>query len=258
MGVDQGRQRRQGGGAGADPVGEGGDAELDALAGVGLALAVQRQVLAELGLQDRRQQFRPGAAAGDRVEWRGRLGDGLAGAAGEPLADSLDHLPLPGHHLQRLRDVLAQLGQLAAAAGAGSRGRDDDPLARQVGRQGRAHRLGAGRPVGTGAARGLAGCALRLGGVLAGGGDQFAELELELVDQLAAALRGGAELVALELGDQQPEMRHHRLGAGGARLGLAPRQPLGSERGAQRVDVVGKASGAAVTPAIESQPPRAR
>lgn len=55
MGVDQRHHRRQASGAGADPVGNGGDAEFDALAGVGFAEAVQRQVLAELCLEDHRQ-----------------------------------------------------------------------------------------------------------------------------------------------------------------------------------------------------------
>jgi hypothetical protein len=49
MGVNQGTEWGEVGGAGADPVGDGGDAELDALEGIGFALAVQRQVLAELG-----------------------------------------------------------------------------------------------------------------------------------------------------------------------------------------------------------------
>ena len=53
---------------------------------------------------------------------------------------------------------------------------------------------------------------LRLGRVLARSSDEFAEFQLELVDQLAAALGRGAEAVMLELGDQQLEMRHHRLG----------------------------------------------
>src|SRR3712207_8321641 len=43
MVVDQRHERGEGGGAGADPVGGGRDAELDALQGEGLALAVQRQ-----------------------------------------------------------------------------------------------------------------------------------------------------------------------------------------------------------------------
>jgi hypothetical protein len=51
---------------------------------------------------------------------------------------------------------------------------------------------------------------LGLGKVLAGYGDQFADFQLEVFDQLAAALRGCAEAVMLELGDQQLETRHQR------------------------------------------------
>src|SRR3954454_1171245 len=54
MVVDQGHQRRQVGGTRADPVGDGRDAQPDALKGISLTLAVQRQVLAELGWQGRR------------------------------------------------------------------------------------------------------------------------------------------------------------------------------------------------------------
>src|SRR5437762_1786205 len=46
---------------------------------------------------------------------------GASNATGELLAHCLDHLPLPGHHLQRLGDVLAQLGELAATARAHAR-----------------------------------------------------------------------------------------------------------------------------------------
>lgn len=53
------------------------------LARLDLGLPVERQMLAELGLQNHCQQFRSGAAARDRLEWRWRLGDALAGAAGE-------------------------------------------------------------------------------------------------------------------------------------------------------------------------------
>ena len=83
VGPDQLGQGREGGGAGADPVGQGGDAQLDALAGVGLALPIERQVLTELRFQDHRQQVRPGPAAGNGMERRRRLGDALAGAAAE-------------------------------------------------------------------------------------------------------------------------------------------------------------------------------
>ena len=63
--------------------------------------------------QDHRQQARPGKAARQHVERRRRLADLLAGPAGELLAHVLDHLPLPRHHLQRLGDVLAELGEPA-------------------------------------------------------------------------------------------------------------------------------------------------
>ncbi len=45
VGADQRDPGRQRGGAGADPVGQGGDIQLDALAGERLALPVERQVL---------------------------------------------------------------------------------------------------------------------------------------------------------------------------------------------------------------------
>jgi hypothetical protein len=128
---------------------------------------------------------------------------GWKGAGGwVTVSHGLDDLPLDRLDLERLGRVLAQLGQLAAAAGAGGRRRQHDPLARQVGRQGRAHRLATGRAVGAAGAPLLVGGLLRLGGILAGGGHQLAKLELQLIDQLAAALGGGAVLVALEPGDQ--------------------------------------------------------
>ena len=100
-----------------------------------LALAVERLVIAELGVQDHRQQVRSCATPGDRMERRGRLGDRLAGTAGKLLTHRLDHLPLTRHALQGLGDRLAQLGQGPATAGACGRAGDDDTLARQVCRQ---------------------------------------------------------------------------------------------------------------------------
>ena len=44
-------------------------------------------------------------------------------------------------------------------------------------------------------------------------GLEFLELQLQLVKQLAAAFGGGAEAVVPHLGDQQLQMRDHRLGA---------------------------------------------
>ena len=106
--------------AGADPVGQGRDVEVDAFASVGFALPVERLMLAELGVKDHRQQARPGPAARDGMERRRRLGDLLARPAGELLPHRLDHLPLARDDFQRLGDVLAELGQLAAAARAGA------------------------------------------------------------------------------------------------------------------------------------------
>jgi len=48
----------------------------------------------------------------------------------------------------------------------------------------------------------------------------------------------GAEAVVLQLGDQQLEMRHHRLGARRARFCLAPRQLLGRQSGPQQGNVI--------------------
>ena len=58
----------------------------------------------------------------------------------------------------------------------------------------------------------------------------FLELQFQLVEQLAAALGGLPELLAPQLGDQQLVVGDHRLGAGGARLGLLPCLPLGGQR----------------------------
>src|SRR5260221_6865116 len=83
--------------------------------------------------QDHRQKAWTGPAPGGHMERRRSLADLLAVAAGELLADMLDHLPLPRDHLQRLGDVLAQLAQpRPAAALAGGRPRLDHPLARPM------------------------------------------------------------------------------------------------------------------------------
>lgn len=72
---DEGVERGEHGGCGADPVGQGGDAQLHPLLGVGLALAVERQVLAVLGLQDHGQEVRPfGAMARDATQYMSRAG----------------------------------------------------------------------------------------------------------------------------------------------------------------------------------------
>jgi hypothetical protein len=119
--TDQFDERRQARGASADPVRQGRHVELDAFPGKRFALPVERLMLAKLGVKDHRQQARPSPRAGDDVKGCGRLGDPLAGPAGELLAHGLDHFPVPRHDFEGLGDVLAKFDQPAAAARAGTR-----------------------------------------------------------------------------------------------------------------------------------------
>jgi hypothetical protein len=75
--LDQRMDRLQGRGTSADLVGQRRQAEVDALAGIALALAVERLVLGELLKQDHRQQVRSGKAAGRHMERCRRLRDPL-------------------------------------------------------------------------------------------------------------------------------------------------------------------------------------
>lgn len=141
----------------------------------------------------------------------------LPGAVFKP---SLDDFPLARDHLQRLGDILPQLRQPRTAAGrTRARRRNDDALTGQL--------LGKGLSRGALAiegshARGLVRC--HLGGevVLAGGGFQLFELQLELIEQATTALGARAMLLALEFGDLELEMRDQRLGRRG--LGLCDRK----------------------------------
>jgi hypothetical protein len=110
MGFDQRYQRRENCCASTHPVSKRGNAEIDPLTKEALALAVQRLMLAELGVHDRRQQIRTGAAAGNDMEWGRRLCDRLAGPAGEFLPHRLDHLVAARNALQRLGDRLPKFG----------------------------------------------------------------------------------------------------------------------------------------------------
>ena len=101
MRFDERMERGKRGRAGADLVRQCRDAEADPLAGEAVALPVQRLMLAKFVEQDHRQKVRPGKAARRHMERRRRLRDGLAGAAGEPLTDGLDHLPAARDDLER-------------------------------------------------------------------------------------------------------------------------------------------------------------
>jgi len=222
---DQRHQRRQGTRAGANPIGERRDTENDALKGETFALPVQRLMLAEFGEHDRRQQVRTGASARDGMERCRRLGDRLAGAARELLTHCLDHLVAARDALQRLGDGLAEFGELAAAAGATRRRWQHDPLARQMRWQRAAYRF---RPC-----KGPHGRLIRrrVGGnfILGRGGLEFLELHLQLIEQFATALGRSAETVALHFGDQQFQVRDHRLGAGGTSFRFATCLLFGGE-----------------------------
>ena len=221
--ADQLGERAQHRRGGADMIGQGRDVEVDAFTRIDVALPVQRLMLAVLGVKDHRQQARPDMTARDDVERRRRLGDLLARPARELLAHGLDHLPLPRHHLQGLGDRLAELGQLAAAAWAGGRAGDHHTLARQMRRKRRAHRFAAGE-------LGYPSAPSRFRGdfVLGRTRHRLLELQLQLVEQLAAAFGGLPVLLASQLCDQQLVMGDQRLCARGARFCLLASLPFGS------------------------------
>ena len=82
----------------------------------------------------------PAHPRADGMEWRRRLADLLAIAAGELLPDRLDHLPLAWHYFQRARHVLGELAKaIAAATFTSRRSFDHHPLPGKV--------LGEGPPL---------------------------------------------------------------------------------------------------------------
>jgi len=92
-----------------------------ALAGEDLGLSVQRQMIVVLRDDDVGQQPGAGAATGNRMIGRRRRDDGVAGPAGQLLADMPDHLEPAWQVIERFGDVLADPTQRAAAGGAGMR-----------------------------------------------------------------------------------------------------------------------------------------
>ena len=104
--------------------------------------------------------------------------------------------------------------------------------------KGRPHRLLAGEagydgPILTG---------LGLGGEFVFGRArlQLFELQLELVEQLAAALGRWPEALALQFGDDQLQMRDHGFGAGSAGFRLPAGRALGDQRRFKGVDPFGE------------------
>ena len=206
--------------------------EIDAFAGIALALPVQRLMLAELLEQDHRQQVRAGKAARRHMEGRRRLRDRLALPARELLAHRLDHLPLARDHLQRLGDVLAELRQLRrAAAGTALRRGDHDALARQMLGERLARRpLALERPDRLRLGRRL----LRGQLVLGRSRLQVLQLQFHLLEQPRLALRAAAVELAPQLLDLQLEMRDQRFVAGQIRLSVG-RLGFSARRNAPRL-----------------------
>ena len=206
--LDQLAERRQRGGAGADVIGHGRQRQLDPLARILLALAIERLMVGVLRDQHHRQQARSSEAARDRMEGRRRLGDRLARPAAELLAHKFGHQPLPRHHIERLGDVFADLRQLAAAAArTAGRRRVDDAPARQVLGKVPTRRRAPREAFNPNTVR------LRSRPLLRRRRRQLLELQLQLVEQTLAALGARPVKLAPKLGDQQLLMRDQRLGA---------------------------------------------
>jgi len=143
--------------------------------------------------QDHRQQARARVATGDGVERRRRLADLLAGPAAELLAHMLGDEQLPRHHVQRLRDILADLRELGAATAraTGWSWMHDAPALQVIGE------IPARRRPPHMALHGIG--PLRFGLGLAGCRNEVFELQLQLIDQALAALRARAVQLALIL-----------------------------------------------------------
>lgn len=230
MVFNQGMERRQRHGAGADVIGQRRQGQVDALARVALALPVQWLVLPELLEQHHRQKVRAGMAARDDVERCGWLGDRLAGPAGEAFPHRLDHLPLARDHLQRLGEVLAELHQLERTTARAVHGsRDDDALARFMLREWLAPRSLALEGRNARRSRNRFRSQLVLGGI----GLKILELHLQLVEEPGLAFRARAKQLAPQLLDLQLEPRDQGIRAavcglrqGRGSLGLQARGPL--------------------------------
>ena len=213
MGADQIVERAQQRGAAADLIGERREAEIDAFPPVPFRLPIERLVLSVLLEQHHCEKARAGEAARQHMERRRGLADRLARPACELLPDVLQHLPLPRHDLQRLGDVLAELGKPGRpAAGAGARAGNDDPLARQILREGFARWLLAGERANRGTRCWRSPFASEL--ILRRGRFEFLQFELHLVEKARAPFAALAVSRAPHHLDGEPQMRDHRVGVG--------------------------------------------
>ena len=105
----------------SDPIGQRRAVEFEPLAGVNLALAIERQMVAVLRHQQMCERARRGTAARSRHRRRRGLRDGIARGAGIFRPDVTDDLEVPGHVVQHFGHVLAELRHSPAAIGTGAR-----------------------------------------------------------------------------------------------------------------------------------------
>lgn len=148
--------------------------------------------------------------------------------------------PLARDDLQGLSDVLAQLGQFAAARRARARAGQHHAVARQIRGQWRAHWPLAGEALDHGVGQpGLGRSGFGGALILGGGGFHILQLQFQLVEQLAPPLGGGAKAVAPELGDLQLEVGDQRLGSHRPCLGGQARGLRLGQRGSQPFDGFG-------------------
>lgn len=125
-----------------DPIGQGGPFDIDALARQDRRLAIERQAVEILADHHIGDETGTGATLLDRQVGCRRLHDPFAGAAAQLGPDMADHLEPRRDLLQYLGHVLAQFGEVGAAAAGANRARMmHDLLTQQVIGQRAAHRL---------------------------------------------------------------------------------------------------------------------
>src|SRR6202022_766977 len=159
--------------------------------------------------QDHGKQAWPSAATRDWMRRRRRLGDAFAIPARKLLAHVLNDLPAPRLAFERFRHSLRELAQVRAAAfAAGARRWIDDALAWQIVRQRPARRLD---PSPFALLSLLLGSSdFSLGLFLGLGLLGIEDGELELFDDVLAALRRLPELFSPQLGEhefQPPDLK---------------------------------------------------
>jgi len=166
----------------SDPIGQRGAVEVEPLAGVNLALAIERQMVAVLRHQQMCERARRGTAARGRHRRRRGLRDGIASGAGIFRPDVTDDLEVPGHVVQHLGHVLAELGHSPAALRAGARTVISRLMHDLLPRQMIGQRLALWLATLADRCRGFGGRNLGIGagGVFGQAGFQFLEPELKL------------------------------------------------------------------------------